>query len=87
MTWDKRAIAQIQLPDPADADPHPRLRIKGEGISAGRSFFALLPDGWQLITLETRWEITGHGCWYITDPEYRDVCPVGLFVRDDMIIC
>ena len=24
MSWDKERIAQIQLPDPADDDPHPR---------------------------------------------------------------
>ena len=28
-------IAQIQLPDPADADPHPRLLLEGRGIHAG----------------------------------------------------
>ena len=27
-------IAQIQLPDPADADPHPRLLLEGRGIHA-----------------------------------------------------
>ena len=31
-------IAQIQLPDPADADPHPRLLLGGRGIHAGESF-------------------------------------------------
>ena len=24
-------IAQLQLPDPADADPHPRLLLEGRG--------------------------------------------------------
>ena len=28
-------IAQLQLPDPADTDPHPRLLLEGRGIHAG----------------------------------------------------
>ena len=36
MSWDKERIAQIQLPDPADDDPHPRLLLEGRGIHAGR---------------------------------------------------
>ena len=28
-------FAQLQLPDPADADPHPRLLLEGRGIHAG----------------------------------------------------
>ena len=31
-------IAQLQLPDPADADPHPRLLLEGRGIHAGKGF-------------------------------------------------
>ena len=27
MSWDKERIAQIQLPDPADDDPHPLFRL------------------------------------------------------------
>ena len=34
-------IAQLQLPDPADADPHPRLLLEGRGIHAGEGFTAL----------------------------------------------
>ena len=30
MSWDKERIAQIQLPDPADDDPHPRLLLDWE---------------------------------------------------------
>lgn len=33
-------IAQLQLPDPADADPHPRLLLDGRGIHSGESFTA-----------------------------------------------
>ena len=44
-------IAQLQLPDPADADPHPRLLLEGRGIHAGKGFTALFPDGWHDITL------------------------------------
>ena len=38
-------IAQLQLPDPADTDPHPRLLLEGRGIHAGEWFLALFPDG------------------------------------------
>ena len=55
MSWDKERIAQLQLPDPADADPHPRLLLEGYGIHAGQWFTALFPDGWHDITLEVSW--------------------------------
>ena len=45
MSWDKERIAQIQLPDPADDDPHPRLLLEGRGIHVGEGFTALFPDG------------------------------------------
>ena len=35
MDFEKERIAQLQLPDPADADPHPRLLLEGRGIHAG----------------------------------------------------
>lgn len=35
MSWDKERIAQIQLPDPADDAPHPRLLLEGYGIHPG----------------------------------------------------
>lgn len=75
-------ISQIQLPDPKDKDDHPRLLVDGRGIHAGESFEALFPDGWHEITLETRWEITGPLCWYISTKEYRKFSPIGLFVRE-----
>ena len=34
MEWEKSVI-QIQLPDPKDHDPHPRLLVDGRGIHAG----------------------------------------------------
>ena len=71
-------IAQLQLPDPADADPHPRLLLEGRGIHAGKGFTALFPHD---ITLEVSWEPTGPGCWYISTPGFRDICPIGLFVK------
>ena len=80
MSWDKERIAQIQLPDPADDDPHPRLLLEGRGIHAGQGFTALFPDGWHEITLEVAWEPTGPGCWYISTPGFKGVCPVGLFL-------
>lgn len=81
MEKDEMRVAQIQLPDPADTDPHPRLLLEGRGIHAGEWFSALFPDGWHDITLEVRWEPTGPGCWYISTPGFKDVCPVGLFVK------
>ena len=74
-------VAQLQLPDPADTDPHPRLLLEGRGIHAGEGFTALFPDGWHDITLEVSWEPTGPGCWYISTPGFRDICPIGLFVK------
>ena len=81
MIWDKERIAQLQLPDPSDNDPHPRLLLEGEGVHAGQGFTALFPDGWHDITLEVAWEPEGPGCWYISTPGFRDVCPIGLFVK------
>ena len=81
MEKDEMRVAQIQLPDPADTDPHPRLLLEGRGIHAGEWFSALFPDGWHDVTLEVRWEPTGPGWWYISTPGFKDVCPVGLFVK------
>lgn len=81
MSWDRIRIAQLQLPDPADDDPHPSLLLRGYGIRAGQSFTALMPDGWHDITIELRWETTGPACWYISTPGYQDICPIGLFVK------
>ena len=47
----KKQYSQLQLPDPADRDPHPRLLLDGYGVHAGESFRALFPDGWHDITL------------------------------------
>lgn len=74
-------VAQLKLPNPADADPHPRLLLEGDGIHAGSCYNALFPDGWHEITLEVRGERTGPGCWYISTPGFSDICPVGLFVK------
>ena len=81
MSWDKEKIAQLQLPDLLDQDPHPRLLLDGYGIHAGSGYTALLPDGWHDITLEVSWDTTGPGCWYISTPGFGDICPVGLFVK------
>ncbi len=45
MAEDEVNVAQLQLPDPADTDPHPRLLLDGRGIHAGEGFTALFPDG------------------------------------------
>lgn len=75
----KNAVAQIQLPDPNDNDPHPRLLMDGYGV-LGDCYTALFPDGWHDITLEVSWHATGAACWYISTPGFYGVCPVGLFV-------
>ena len=36
MSWDKERIAQLQLPDLADDDPHPRLLLEGTAYTQGR---------------------------------------------------
>ena len=36
MSWGKERIAQLQLPNPEDDDPHPRLLLEGEGVHAGQ---------------------------------------------------
>ena len=79
--WDTKKIKQLQLPDPEDHDPHPRLLLDGYGIHAGSSYTALFHDGWHDITLEVSWEKTGAACWYISTPGFGAVCPVGLFVK------
>lgn len=79
--WNKEIISQLQLPDPSDTDSHPRLVLDEYGIHAGSCYMALMPDGWHDITLEVKWESTGVACWYISNSEYRDICPVGLFVK------
>ena len=78
---EEERIAQIQLPDPLDTAPYPRLLIDGRGIHAGEWFSALFPDGWHDITLEIKGEPVVPGCWYISTPGFKDVCPVGLFVK------
>lgn len=36
-------IAQLQLPDPANADSHPRLLLEGYGVHAGQGFNCPVP--------------------------------------------
>lgn len=73
-------FSQLQLPDETDKDPHPRLILNGEGIHAGQVITALFPDGLHEVTLEVSWEPTGPGCWYISTPGFKGVCPIGLWV-------
>ena len=79
--WKDKSIAQLQLPDPADTDPHPRLLLNGYGIHAGSCYTTLFPDGWHDIALEVKCETVGAACWYISTPGFSHVCPVGLFVK------
>lgn len=45
MSWDKERIAQLQLPDPADDDPHPRLLLEGKAYTPGRGLLPCSPMG------------------------------------------
>lgn len=81
MDLNKLGIAQILPADSEDTDPHPRLIVDGSGIHAGQWFSALLPDGWHDITLEISWDKTGPESWYISTPEYKNISPIGLFVK------
>ena len=74
-------ILQIKLPRPDDTDPHPRLMVGNWGIHAGEVYTALFPDGWHKVSIEMRWEVTGPECWYIATPGYKDISPIGLFVK------
>ena len=76
MSWDKERIAQIQLPDPEDDDPHPRLLLDGRGIHAGERFTALFPDGWHDITLEVAWEPEGPGGKQMENAVYAILYPI-----------
>lgn len=51
--WNKEEISQLQLPDPNDTDPHPRLLLNGYGIHAGSCYTALMPDGWHRLPLKS----------------------------------
>ena len=74
MSWGKERIAQLQLPNPEDDDPHPRLLLEGEGVHAGQGFTALFPDGWHDITLEVAWES-------------RKAPAAGTYPRRDLRVC
>lgn len=81
MNWNPQKVAQIKLPDPADDSSCPRLLLEDDGIHAGSCYTALFPDGWHDITLEVREDRAGPSCWFISTPEFSDICPVGLFVK------
>ena len=78
----RERLWQIRLPSPEDTAPHPRLLLNGRGIHAGETFRALFPDGWREITLEMSQKPEGLGCWYISNPGFTHICPIGLFVKE-----
>ena len=79
MKIDGYDVEQIQLPETTDTDPHPRIMFDGYGLDAGQTLKAWLPGGWQDITLEVAFDITGSGCWYISGRP--GLCPIGLYCR------
>ena len=42
MSWGKERIAQLQLPNPEDDDPHPRLLLEGDGGTRWTGFYSLV---------------------------------------------
>ena len=42
MGWDKEKVAQLQLPDPADADPHPPSTPGGGRCTRWTGFYSLV---------------------------------------------
>ena len=45
MSWDKERIAQIQLPDPADDDPHPLGKLSRRWYISTPGFEGVCPVG------------------------------------------
>ena len=74
-SWDKERIAQIQLPDPADDDPHPRLLLEGRGIHAGQGFTAL--RGSRQAPAAGTYRRRGLREMGIRDRFYREIFPEG----------
>ena len=73
MSWDKERIAQLQLPDPADEDPHPRLLLEGTAYTPGR--------GLQLCSLTGG--TTLHWKWLGS----QQAPAVGTYPRRDLRVC
>ena len=42
MSWGKERIAQLQLPNPEDDDPHTRLLLEGDGTRRA-GLYGLVP--------------------------------------------
>jgi len=81
---DGYTLMQIQLPDPNDEDPHPRIMLNGRGLHAGEGITAYIPGkGLIDLCLEISWSIEGAACWYVATEGYRDVCPIGLWCTVD----
>ena len=73
MSWDKERIAQLQLPDPADEDPHPRLRLEGYGVHAGQALRPCSLTGGMTLP----WKCPGS----------RQALVVGTYPRRDLRAC
>lgn len=43
MSWGKERIAQLQLPNPEDDDPHPRLLLEGGRGTRRAGLYGLVP--------------------------------------------
>lgn len=81
---DGHTLMQIQLPDPNDEDPHPRIMLNGRGLHAGEGITAYIPGkGLIDLRLEISWTKEGVACWYVATEGYRDVCPIGLWCTVD----
>lgn len=47
MSWDKERIVQLQLPNPADTDPHPRLLLEVSWESTGPGCWYISTPGFE----------------------------------------
>lgn len=79
----RKRVCQLKFSEAAGQDQHPRLTLDGADVQPGRSLKVRLPDGWHIVTVELRREVSGPACWYISTPGYTNVCPIGLFAELD----
>lgn len=73
MSWGKERIAQLQLPNPEDDDPHPRLLLEGDGVHAGQGLQPCFQMGGMILP----WRCPGS----------RPAPAAGTYRRLDLRVC
>lgn len=73
MGWDKEKVAQLQLPDPADADPHPVYSWRGTVYTLDR----VLQPCFQMGGMILPWRCPGS----------RPAPAAGTYRRLDLRVC